>query len=74
MASKNMLLERRYGDELPTSLLARTITRRTLAWFRLASLAKTEIVFPRLPSWRMGGEVKLDRDGLTNRKERTHSK
>ena len=56
---------------MPRDLLARNAPRRTLAWIRLASLAETEIVFPRLSSLLRGGEVKLDRDGLTNRKERT---
>jgi len=41
-----MSLERRYGDEFTANLLARTIARRTLARFRLAGLAETEISFP----------------------------
>jgi hypothetical protein len=46
-ASKIMSSERRCGDELDTAnLCLGVVARRTLARFRLASLAEAEISFP----------------------------
>ena len=68
------LLKRRYGDEPAHNLRSWIIPRRTPSRLRVDYVPQywEKIVSPRLSSLLRGGEVKPYRDGLKNRKERTH--